>query len=312
MPALCYNKISFLALAKIMRPTHIHGSIPALITPFCDDGQVDFDALAQIIEWQVDCGTHALVATGTTGEAATLSVNEHIGVVDFVVKTVRGRIPVIAGTGANSTAEAIELTKRACDVGADAVLIVVPYYNKPPQEGLYQHFAKIARTVNIPQILYNVPSRTVADLHQDTLLRLSEFDNIVGIKDATGDIGRGKALLDALDGRLAVFSGDDASALDLVQLGAVGNISVTANVAPKQMAQAFALALAGKYNEAVQIYNTIKHLHRDLFMQTSPIPAKYALAKMGKIQENFRLPLVPLEESCRPLMDKALYQAGLI
>lgn len=291
---------------------HLKGSMTALVTPMSADGAVDFDSLATLIEWQIAQGTHALVAAGTTGEAATLSMAEHARVLEFVVKTVARRIPVIAGTGANSTAEATELTAHAKRIGADAALLVVPYYNKPTQEGIYQHYKKVAQSVDIPQILYNVPGRTVVDMQEDTVNRLADIDNIIAIKDATGNLVRGEALIKRVGERLVVLSGDDPTALELVRLGAKGNISVTANIAPKAMSQLFELALAGNFDEAMLINDGIAHLHKDLFIETSPQPVKYALHKMGKIQTGIRLPLVWLSHANQSVLDDSLRGANLL
>lgn len=292
--------------------TALRGSITALITPMLADGAVDYEKLAELIEWQIGEGTHALVAVGTTGESATLSMQEHGDVVEFFVKQVKGRVPVIAGTGSNSTREAIELTQHAKSVGADYALLVVPYYNKPTQEGMFQHHKVLAETVAIPQILYNVPGRTVVDMSEDTVARLAEFDNIVAIKDATGNLARGKALIERVGDKMVVLSGDDPTALELVRLGANGNISVTSNIAPKAMSQIFELALAGKFDEAMLIHDGVEHLHKDLFCESSPQPTKYALHKMGKIDVGLRLPLVWLSEPNQAVIDESLKKANLI
>lgn len=292
--------------------TRLQGSITALVTPMLPDGRVDFEHLASLIDWQIDQGTHALVAVGTTGESATLSMDEHALVIDFFVKQVAGRIPVIAGTGANNTQEAIELTQSAKEAGADCALLVAPYYNKPTQEGLYQHYKKIAETVDMPQMLYNVPGRTVVDIAQETVERLADIDNIVAIKDATGSVERGANLIKAVGDKILVFSGDDATALELMQHGARGNISVTANVAPKAMSQTFAAALQGDFAKAKTFHDPIKHLHTDLFIESSPMPTKYALYKMGKIDKGIRLPLVWLSEQYQGVIDESLKKAGLL
>lgn len=292
--------------------TALRGSITALITPMHPDGTVDYDKLANLIDWQISEGTHALVAVGTTGESATLSMQEHTDVVEFFVKQVGGRVPVIAGTGSNSTREAIELTEHAKSVGADYALLVVPYYNKPTQEGMYQHYKMINDTVAIPQILYNVPGRTVVDMSEETVNRLADLDNIVAIKDATGNLARGKALIERVGERLIVLSGDDPTALELVRLGANGNISVTSNIAPKAMSQIFELALEGKFDEAMLIHEGIEHLHKDLFCESSPQPTKYALHKLGKIDTGLRLPLVWLSEANQTIIDESLKKANLI
>ncbi len=290
----------------------LQGSMTALITPMTAEGEVDYDTLGKLIDWQIDNGTHALVAVGTTGESATLSMSEHGDVIEFFVKRVNGRVPVIAGTGANNTAEAIELTAHAKQVGADFALLVVPYYNKPTQEGMYQHYKSIAEAVDIPQILYNVPGRTVVDMAEDTVARLADIPNIVAIKDATGDLVRGESLIKRVGKRLVVLSGDDPTALELMKFGAKGNISVTSNIAPKTMSQIFSLALAGKFDEATLINQGIEHLHKDLFCESSPQPVKYALHKMGMINTGIRLPLVWLSEGNQPLIDEALQKANLI
>lgn len=290
----------------------LQGSMSALITPMHSNGDVDFQSLANLIDWQIEQGTHVLVAVGTTGESATLSMNEHGDLIDFYVKQVAGRVPVIAGTGANNTVEAIELTQHAKQAGADAVLLVAPYYNKPTQEGLYQHYKTIAEAVDIPQVLYNVPGRTVVDIAQATVERLADIDNIVAIKDATGDVARGIKLIEAVKDRMAVLSGDDPTAVELMKHGAKGNISVTANIAPKQMSQIFSHALKGEFDQANALNDTIRHLHNDLFIESSPIPVKYALHKMGRIESGIRLPLTWLSAQYQPTIDEALSKAGLL
>jgi 4-hydroxy-tetrahydrodipicolinate synthase len=292
--------------------TRLQGSMVALITPMLRDGTVDYKRLADLIDWQIEQGTHCLVAVGTTGESATLSMQEHSDVIRYFVQHVNGRIPVIAGTGANNTTEAIKLTQDAADAGADCALLVAPYYNKPPQEGLYQHYKAIAEAVNIPQMLYNVPGRTVVDIAQETVERLADIGNIVAIKDATGSVARGEQLIKAVGDRLVVLSGDDVSALELMKVGGKGNISVTANVAPKAMSETFTAALRGDFDAANQVHDVIKHLHRDLFIESSPIPAKYALHKMGMIDKGIRLPLVWLAEQHHATIDNALVRANLL
>lgn len=294
------------------RATPIRGSIPALVTPMFKDGSLDWDGLKKLVEWHIEQGTNSLVAVGTTGESATLDVDEHAKVIEEVIKTVNGRIPVIAGTGANSTREAIELTNTAKRLGADAALLVTPYYNKPTQEGLYQHYKAVAEAVDLPQILYNVPGRTGVDMHNDTVLRLADVDNIVGIKDATGDLVRGEDLITRLNGRIAVYSGDDATAYELILKGAQGNISVTANVAPAVMSQICAAALAGNREQAEQLNNSIQQLHQILFCESNPIPVKWALADMGKIDTGIRLPLTVLAESYQAQVHQALVDAGVL
>ena len=292
--------------------TRLQGSMVALITPMLRDGTVDYKRLADLIDWQIEQGTHCLVAVGTTGESATLSMQEHSDVIRYFVQHVKGRVPVIAGTGANNTVEAIKLTQDAADAGADCALLVAPYYNKPPQEGLYQHYKAIAEAVNIPQMLYNVPGRTVVDIAQETVERLADIDNIVAIKDATGSVARGEQLIKAVGDRLVVLSGDDCSALELIKVGGKGNISVTANVAPKAMSESFTAALRGDFDTANQVHDIVKHLHRDLFIESSPIPAKYALHKMGMIDQGIRLPLVWLAEQHYATIDSALVRANLL
>ncbi|MBW4018419.1 4-hydroxy-tetrahydrodipicolinate synthase [Moraxella osloensis] len=290
----------------------LQGSMVALITPMHSNGDVDWQSLANLIDWQIEQGTDVLVSVGTTGESATLSMQEHVDVIEFTMKQVGGRIPVIAGTGANNTVEAIDLTQHAKQAGADAVLLVVPYYNKPTQEGLYLHYKAIAEAVDIPQVLYNVPGRTIVDMQQATVERLADIENIIAIKDATGDVARGAKLIEAVKGRMIVLSGDDESALTLMRHGAKGNISVTANVAPKIMSQIFGLALKGEFEQAEALNQKIAHLHQDLFIESSPIPAKYALYKMGHIEQGIRLPLTWLTPEHQQVMDEALAKAGLL
>ena len=269
----------------------ITGSLVALVTPMHPDGAIDWPALKALVEWHIAEGTHAIVAVGTTGESATLDVNEHCDVIRFVVETASGRIPVIAGTGANSTREAIELTRSAKELGADACLLVTPYYNKPTQEGLYRHYRAIAEAVQIPQILYNVPGRTGVDMSNATVARLAGTPNIVGIKDATGNLERGRELIGLVGSRMAVYSGDDATAWELILAGARGNISVTANVAPRLMSAVCEAALDGKTDLARQLNEPLEGLHKQLFIESNPIPVKWALQQMGRIQTGIRLPL---------------------
>lgn len=292
--------------------TQLQGSMVALVTPMNPDGTVDYKRLADLIDWQIDQGTHCLVAVGTTGESATLSMQEHSAVIRYFVQHVKGRVPVIAGTGANNTTEAIKLTQEAKDAGADCALLVAPYYNKPPQEGLYQHYKAIAAAVAMPQMLYNVPGRTVVDIAQETVERLADIDNIVSIKDATGSLTRGEQLIKAVGDRLVVLSGDDSTALELIKFGSKGNISVTANVAPKAMSESFSAALRGDFVAANAAHDVIKHLHSDLFIEASPIPVKYALNKMGMIDTGIRLPLVWLADQHHATIDKALIKAKLL
>lgn len=290
----------------------ITGSMVALVTPMKIGGEVDWANLHKLVDFHIDQGTDAIVAVGTTGESATLDVNEHMAVIKAVVDQVAGRIPVIAGTGANCTKEAIEWTNEAKRLKVDACLLVVPYYNKPPQEGLYQHFKAIAQAVAIPQILYNVPGRTVCDMQNETVERLSTVPNIVGIKDATGDLVRGKDLLARCGDRIAVYSGDDATAMDYILMGAKGDISVTANVAPKAMHEMCKAALAGDATTARALNEPLLGLHQHLFIEANPIPVKWALVEMGMMEGGIRLPLVPLSNACHATVKEALKQAGVL
>lgn len=290
----------------------IQGSIVAIVTPMLEDGRVDWKALEDLVEWHIAQGTHSIVAVGTTGEASTLSMSEHTQVIKEIIRVANKRIPIIAGTGANSTHEAIELTREAKALGADACLLVTPYYNKPTQEGLYQHYKAIAEAVDIPQILYNVPGRTGVDMQNETVLRLADVKNIVGIKDATGDVPRGTALINALNGKMAVYSGDDATAWQLILAGAKGNISVTANVAPKVMSEVCEAALAGNQAVAEQKNASVAHLHDVLFCESNPIPVKWALHEMKRIDTGIRLPLTPLAPQFREPIRQALQQANII
>ncbi|MCP6695526.1 4-hydroxy-tetrahydrodipicolinate synthase [Pseudomonas donghuensis] len=289
----------------------IAGSMVALVTPMDAQGRLDWDSLGKLVDFHLEKGTHAIVAVGTTGESATLDVDEHIKVIEFVVKRVAGRIPVIAGTGANSTSEAVHLTRNAKKAGADACLLVVPYYNKPTQEGLYQHFKHIAEAVDIPQILYNVPGRTACDMQAETVIRLSTVANIIGIKEATGDLTRAKAILDGVSKDFIVLSGDDPTAVELILLGGKGNISVTANVAPREMADLCEAALEGNAEKARAINEKLMPLHKNLFIEANPIPVKWALVEMGLMQQGIRLPLTWLSESCHDTVRQAMRQCGL-
>ena len=288
----------------------IKGSLVAIVSPMHDDGSLDLDAYRRLIDWHVAEGTNAIVAVGTTGESPTVTASEHGELIRVAVEAAGGRVPVLAGTGGNSTAEAIELTQHAKRVGADATLQVVPYYNKPTQEGLYRHFRKIAETVDLPVILYNVPSRTVADLATETTLRLSQVPGIVGLKDATGDMARGAELLKHVPSKFAVYSGNDDSALALMLLGGHGVISVTANVAPRQMSELCAAALAGDLRLARKINAQLLPVHFKLFVEPNPVPAKWALAKAGRIEGGLRLPLVPLSKHHEAVVQGALEEAG--
>jgi len=284
----------------------ITGSIVALVTPMTNNGDVDWLALDKLVEFHIDNGTSSIVAVGTSGESATLSPSEHCSVIKRVVDVVAGRIPVIAGTGANNTNEAIELSKEAKELGVDACLSVVPYYNKPTQEGMYLHFKAIAEAVDIPQILYNVPGRTVADMAEETTLRLArDVDNIIGIKDATGDVERNKSLVKNAPKGFAVYSGDDITAVELMIAGGHGNISVTANVAPLKMTQLCELAIAGKADEARALNNDLMPLHQQLFTESNPIPVKWAVSQLGLMGEGIRLPLTILSEQYKsPLLQE--------
>lgn len=290
----------------------IRGSIVALVTPMKANGDVDWDALKRITELHIEKGTASIVAVGTTGESATLNCDEHIEVIKFIVDQVAGRIPVIAGTGANSTSEAIELTQAAKEVGADAVLLVTPYYNKPTQEGLYQHYKAIAEAVAIPQILYNVPGRTACDMLPETVLRLAGVDNIVGIKEATGNLERARFLIDSVPEGFAVYSGDDATAIELILMGGDGNISVTANAAPGEMARLCQLGLDGNIEAARALQEQLMPLHTNLFIEANPIPVKWAMHEMGMIDSGIRLPLTPLSEQYHGVVRSALKLSGII
>ncbi|WP_226666182.1 4-hydroxy-tetrahydrodipicolinate synthase [Microbulbifer aggregans] len=290
----------------------ISGSMVALVTPMYADGGLDWEKLHELVEWHIEQGTRSLVAVGTTGESATLDVHEHLEVIRRVVDQVAGRIPVIAGTGANSTTEAIELTATAAKCGADACLLVTPYYNKPTQEGLYQHYKAVAKAVNIPQILYNVPGRTAVDLLPETVQRLTSVSNIVGIKEATGDLERARQLIDSVPEGFAVYSGDDATAVELMLLGGHGNISVTANVAPAAVAQMCEAAIAGDAETARAINQRIDVLHQALFVEANPIPVKWALKEMGRIDGGIRLPLTSLSPEYHARVREALRSAGVL
>ncbi|MBI3144014.1 MAG: 4-hydroxy-tetrahydrodipicolinate synthase [Pseudogulbenkiania sp.] len=288
------------------------GSLVALVTPMHEDGQVDFESLKRLVDFHIDNGTDGIVAVGTTGESATLRVDEHIAVVETVVKHAAKRVKVVAGTGANSTAEAIELAEHARQVGADMTLSVVPYYNKPTQEGMYQHFRAIAESVDIPVILYNVPGRTVADMSNDTALRLAAIPNIVGIKDATGDIGRACDLVLRAPQDFALYSGDDPTGMAFMLCGGHGVISVTSNVAPKLMSELCQAALAGDTARARAINDKLQGLHKQLFVEPNPIPAKWALQQMGQIPGGLRLPLTPMTDASTAVVRVAMQQAEVL
>jgi 4-hydroxy-tetrahydrodipicolinate synthase len=284
----------------------------ALVTPMHEDGTVDEAALAALVEFHVENQTDAIVAVGTTGESATLDEEEHCQVVRQVVELARSRIPIIAGTGSNSTREAIELTRCAKQAGADACLLVTPYYNKPTQEGLYQHFRAIAEAVDIPQILYNVPGRTAVDLLPETVARLAEIDNIIGIKDATGDVQRARDIIALCGPEFEVYSGDDGTAMELMLAGARGDISVTANVAPKLMHEMCMAAIQGDRVAASQINDQLVGLHKNLFVEANPIPVKWALHDMGMIHAGIRLPLTVLAPEHQTIVHEELCKAGLV
>ncbi len=288
------------------------GSMVALVAPMHPDGSLDYPAYKKLIDWHVEQGTDAIVAVGTTGESPTVSMEEHAELIRVTVEVAAGRIPVIAGVGGNSTSEAIELAEYARDAGAAAGLSVVPYYNKPTQEGLYQHFKASAEAVDLPLVLYNVPGRTVADMSNDTILRLAQVPGIIGIKDATGNIARGADLLYRKPEHFLVFSGDDPTAAALILLGAHGNISVTANVAPKLMHDMCAAALAGDLAETRRLDARLLVLNKALFVESNPIPVKWALAEMGLTSLGYRLPLTTLGEAYHDVVRSALKESGLI
>jgi 4-hydroxy-tetrahydrodipicolinate synthase len=289
----------------------ITGSLVAIVTPMLKDGSLDLPRFRKLIDWHVAEGTDGIVVVGTTGESPTVDFDEHKELIRFAVEHARGRIPIIAGTGANSTAEAIELAESAKKHGATAQLSVVPYYNKPMQEGQYQHFRKIAESVDLPMIVYNVPARTVADLQNDTVLRLAQVPGIIGIKDATANLERGTDLIRRAPRNFAIYSGEDATALPLILCGGHGVISVTANVAPKLMHQMCAAALVGDMKKARELNNRLLPLHQRLFIETSPSPVKWAMAEMGLIEYGLRLPMVPVTERCHQPLREALHEAGI-
>ena len=289
----------------------IQGSIPAIITPMQDGGALDLPAFERLLDWHIAEGTDAVVAVGTTGESPTVDFEEHCAIIETTIRRVAGRIPVIAGTGGNSTAEAIELGRFAKKAGADAHLSVVPYYNKPTQEGLYRHFKAIAEAVDLPLILYNVPGRTVADLSNETTLRLAQVPGVVGIKDATGNIERGADLIKRAPAGFSVYSGDDATAIALMLFGGKGSISVTANVAPRLMHRMCAAAIAGDVATARELHFQLLGLHRNLFLEANPIPVKWAAQQMGLISGGIRLPMTPLSPEFHERVRTALREAGI-
>lgn len=288
----------------------LRGSIVAIVTPMGAEGRVDFKSLEALVDWHITEGTDAIVAVGTTGESATLDADEHLEVIRRIIGAVDGRVPVIAGTGANSTREAIDLTSEARDAGADACLLVTPYYNRPPQEGLYRHFKAVAESVDIPLILYNVPSRTGCDMLPETVARLAEIPNIVGLKEAKGEVSRIQALVDLQLENFAIYTGDDSTACESMLVGASGDVSVVANVAPRLMHEMCAAAVAGDADKARALNKQLAGLHRDLFLQPNPIPVKWALNRMGRIPAGIRLPLIELDASFHDQVRGALAAAG--
>jgi 4-hydroxy-tetrahydrodipicolinate synthase len=291
--------------------TPIVGSIVALVTPMHEDGRIDYAGLRRLIDWHIAEGTDCIGVVGTTGESPTVSVDEHCEIIRVAVEHAAGRVPIMAGTGGNATSEAIELTKYAKQVGADCTLQVAPYYNKPSQEGMYRHFRAIAEAVDLPHVLYNVPGRTVADLQHDTVLRLAQIDNIVGIKEATGDIERAAWLIKEAPKGFSVYSGDDGTAVALMLLGGHGNVSVTANVAPRLMHELCIAAIEGQARRAAELQLKLLPLHRALFCEPSPAPTKWAMAQLGLCGETVRLPIVPLTDAGRAAVGAALRASGL-
>ena len=290
----------------------IVGSIVALVTPMQEDGQVDYSALRRLIDWHITEGTDCIGVVGTTGESPTVSVDEHCEIIRVAVEHAKGRVPIMAGTGGNSTAEAIELSRFALQVGADCTLSVVPYYNKPSQEGIYRHFKAIAEAVDVPMVLYNVPGRTVADMQVDTALRLAQVPGIVGIKEASGQIDRAAWLIKRAPAGFNIYSGDDSTAVALMLLGGHGNVSVTANVAPRAMHELCVAAMAGNAREAAAIHLRLLPLHRDLFVESSPAPTKWAMARLGLCGDALRLPITPLTPAGQTVVEQALRDAGLL
>jgi len=293
-----------------MKP--IFGSIVALVTPLHEDGSVDYDSLRKLIDWHIAEGTNCIGVVGTTGESPTVSVDEHREIIRVSVEQAAGRVPIMAGAGANSTLEAIELSEYAKKVGADCTLQVVPYYNKPTQEGIYQHFKAIVEAVDIPVVLYNVPGRTVADMLPETALRLAKLPGVIGIKEATGNLERAAWLIKQAPKGFSIYSGDDPTAFGLMLLGGHGNISVTANVAPRGMAELCKAAMAQDAKRAVDLHMQLLPLHKQLFIEPNPIPVKWALARMGKVGGTLRLPLTPLSDSAQPVVEAALREAGVL
>lgn len=296
-----------------MRIQHsLTGAMVALITPMLKDGAIDFDTLEKLVEFHIHSGTKAIISMGTTGESATLNQEEHIEVIQKTIAFAKGRIMIIAGTGANSTSEAIELTQVAKELGADAALLVTPYYNKPTQEGLYQHYKTIANTVDIDQILYNVPSRTAVDLLPETAIRLSAIDNIIGIKDATGDLQIAQALIDGCPQDFLLYSGDDATAIEFILMGGHGGISVSANVVPAEVSNAYQAAFNGDRELAKNIDAKLYNLHQHLFIESNPIPVKWAMYRMDKCDSGIRLPLTKLLTQYQAILEQDLSNLELI
>lgn len=307
-----YN-LNNILLFIVMRINHpLTGSMVALITPMLDDGSVDYAALESLVDFHAASGTRAIISMGTTGESATLNQDEHIKVMRKTVEFANGRIAIIAGTGANSTSEAIELTQAAKQIGADACLLVTPYYNKPTQEGLYQHYKLIAETVDIDQILYNVPGRTAVDLLPETIVRLSKISNIIGVKDATGNLEVAQALIDTCPEDFLLYSGDDATAIDFILMGGHGGISVSANVVPEALSQAYQAAFEDNKAAATLINQPLEDLHQSLFIESNPIPVKWAMHKMGKCCSGIRLPLTKLSQQARVTLEQDLSNLGVI
>ena len=292
----------------MLNSSNLTGAIVALITPMHQGGKVDYQALQSLVEFHINHQTSAIVSVGTTGESATLNQEEHLEVLTQTINFANKRIPIIAGTGANSTTEAIELTQAAKTLGADAALLVTPYYNKPTQEGLYQHYQMIAQSVDLPQILYNVPSRTAVDLAVETVKRLSQINNIIGIKDATGDLKTAQALIKVCPKDFLLLSGDDPTAIEFITLGGHGGISVTANIVPDKVSKIYQTALAGNIEQARLLDKKIACLHQDLFKESNPIPVKWALYKMGKCQLDIRLPLTSLSTQFQTIIEQDLQQ----
>jgi len=291
---------------------NISGSIVALVTPLHEDGSVDYPALRALIDWHIAEGTHCIGVVGTTGESPTVSVEEHCEIIRVAVEQSAGRVPIMAGAGANSTREAIELSEFAKKVGADCTLQVVPYYNKPTQEGIYQHFKAIAEAVDIPVVLYNVPGRTVADMSVETTLKLAQVPGVIGVKEATGNLERAAWLIKQAPKGFSIYSGDDPTAVALMLLGGHGNVSVTANVAPRGMSQLCEAAMARDTARAIELHMQLLPLHKHLFVEPNPIPVKWALAKMGKCGGTLRLPLTPLSDGAQSTVEAALREAGVL